>query len=83
MAITLRRRSRTRRDEPAPDSIIAAERATLATLGDTLRELAAGLPAESRLAVEFEAVARSIEIAGVLGTWRLHAAADELADSAG
>jgi hypothetical protein len=81
MTITLRRRSRPDHGpetaQPA-DDVVAAERSALTALVETLRELATGLPDESRLAVELGAVARSIDAAGVLGTWRLHAAADSL-----
>jgi hypothetical protein len=84
MAITLRRRSPSRPDLGQPrDDVVAAERTALTALAETLRELAAGLPAESRLAVELGAVARSIDVAGVLGTWRLQAAADALAAGTG
>ena len=72
MAITLGKRKRSRPD-PAPslDDVALAERAAMTTLAETLRQLAAGLPADSPLAAEFASVARSIDVAGVLGTWRL------------
>ena len=45
-------------------------------------ELAAGLPRDSLLAAEFTSVARSIDVAGVLGTWRLDGLARELGEDA-
>ena len=75
MAITLGRRKRTRRH--ALDDVAQAERAAVAALAGTLRSLAAGLPRDSMLAAEFASVARSIDVAGVLGTWRLHVPAGE------
>lgn len=80
MAITVRRRSRSRREATPTgpvDETIQAERAAMAALAETLRRLAAELPPESRLAVEFTTVARGIDVAGVLGTWRLDALARE------
>lgn len=81
MAITLGRRRRSRR-EPAVslDDVARAERAAMTTLAETLRELAAGLPRDSLLAAEFTSVARSIDAAGVLGTWRLDRLARELGE---
>ena len=83
MAITLRKHVRSRRD-PAPastlDEIILAERAAMTALADTLRRLAGDLPGESRLAVEFARVARSIGGAGVLGTWGLDTIAREFGE---
>jgi hypothetical protein len=83
MAITLGKRSRSRRD-PAPtrslDDIAQAERAAMTALAETLRHLAAGLPRESKLAAEFASVARSIDVAGVLGTWRLDTLAREIGE---
>jgi hypothetical protein len=67
MAITLGKRRRPRGDaDPAE-----AERAAMTTLASTLRQLAAGLPEDSLLAAEFASVARSIDVAGVVGAWRL------------
>jgi hypothetical protein len=80
MAIRLRRRSRPG-PAPALDDTTTAERAAMATLAETLRRLAAELPAESRLAVEFATVARSIDVTGVMGAWRLEATAEEFAPS--
>jgi hypothetical protein len=83
MALTLRKRSR--RDATptqTTDGIARAEHATLTALARTLRELAAGLPEESRLAGEYARIARSIDVAGVLGTWRLDAMTRELAEYA-
>jgi hypothetical protein len=68
MAITLGKRKRSRR--PVGD-VAQAERAAVTTLAETLRQLAAGLPEDSPLAAEFASVARSIDVAGVLGIWRL------------
>ena len=51
-----------------------------AFVAETLRELAAGLPQDSMLAAEFTSVARSIDAAGVLGTWRLDQLAREIGD---
>lgn len=78
MAITLGKRKRPRHD-PAPslDEVARAERAAMTTLAETLRQLAAGLPEDSLLAAEFGSVARSIDVAGVLGTWRLERLAAE------
>jgi hypothetical protein len=80
MAIRLRKRSRPG-PAPALDDTTKAERAAMATLAETLRRLAAELPAESRLAVEFAHVARSIDVTGVVGTWRLASTAQEFAPS--
>jgi len=80
MAIRLRKRSRPG-PAPALDDTTKAERAAMATLAETLRRLAAELPAESRLAVEFTNVARSIDVTGVVGTWRLASTAQEFAPS--
>jgi len=83
MAIILGKRSRWRRDTaPAPsmDDVAQAERAAMTALAETLRQLVAGLPADSRLAAEFMSVARSIDVAGVLGTWRLDALAREIGE---
>jgi hypothetical protein len=85
MAITLRKRSRSR-DDPAPtrafDEVAQAERAAMTTLAETLRKLAHELPGDSRLAAEFASVARSIDVAGVLGTWRLESLAREAGEAA-
>ena len=81
MAITLGKRKRSRPD-PAPagslDAVAQAERAAMNALAETLRQLAAGLPPDSLLAAEFASVARSIDVAGVLGTWRLDRLAREI-----
>jgi hypothetical protein len=78
MAITLGKRRRSRRDPgPSLDDVAHAERAAMATLAETLRQLAAGLPEDSPLGAEFASVARSIDVAGVLGTWRLTGLVDE------
>lgn len=80
MAITLGRRTRSRREPAAPralEDVAQAERAAVTALAETLRHLAAGLPRDSMLAAEFASVARSIDVAGVLGTWRLHGPARE------
>jgi hypothetical protein len=78
MAITLGRRNRSRRAPTRSlDDAAQAERAAVTALAETLRRLAAGLPRDSPLAAEFERVARSIDVAGVLGTWRLDALAHE------
>jgi hypothetical protein len=80
MAITLAKRFRSRHDTaPAPpmDDVAQAERAAMTALAETLRHLAAGLPRDSVLAAEFASVARSIDVAGVLGTWRLNGLAGE------
>ena len=82
MAITLRGRFR-RRDSTLPgalDEVVRSERAAMTALAETLRRLAAELPAESRLAVEFAKIARCIDVAGVLGTWGLDTIAREFAD---
>jgi hypothetical protein len=82
MALTLRRRSR-RDSTPTPaDGIARAEHAAMTRLAGTLRELAAGLPSESKLAGEYARIARAIDVAGVLGTWRLDAMTRELAEYA-
>jgi hypothetical protein len=80
MGIRLRKRSRPG-PVPALDDTTMAERAAMATLADTLRRLAAELPAESRLAAEFSIVAHSIDVTGVVGTWRLESTAEEFAPS--
>jgi hypothetical protein len=82
MAITLGRRRRSRRDPAPADDLARAERAAMTALAETLRQLAAGLPRESMLAAEFGSVARSIDVAGVLGTWRLDRLAREIGDDA-
>jgi hypothetical protein len=74
MAITLGKRKRA---HPSLHDVAQAERAAVTTLAETLRQLAAGLPEESPLAAEFVSVARSIDVAGVLGTWRLERLAAE------
>jgi hypothetical protein len=71
MAITLGKRRRSRPD-PSLDDLARAERAAVTALAETLRELAGGLPEDSLLAAEFASVARSIDVAGVVGTWRLN-----------
>ncbi|HKO27745.1 MAG TPA: hypothetical protein VJU80_09830 [Solirubrobacteraceae bacterium] len=74
MAMTLgkRRRSRGAPDPPRSlDDVARAERAAMTTLAETLRQLAADLPEDSLLAAEFTSVARSIDVTGVVGTWRL------------
>jgi hypothetical protein len=84
MAITLGRRKRARREPAATrvlDDLAQAERAAVTALAETLRSLAAGLPRDSMLAAEFASVARSIDVAGVLGTWRLNGLAGEGHDS--
>jgi hypothetical protein len=82
MAITLRKRFRRRNSTPtgALDEVAQSERAAMTALAETLQRLAAELPAESRLAVEFTKTARSIDVAGVLGTWGLDTIAREFAD---
>jgi hypothetical protein len=80
MAITLGRRRRSRREPTttrALDDVARAERAAVTALAETLRDLAAGLPRDSMLAAEFASVARSIDVSGVLGTWRLNGPAGE------
>jgi hypothetical protein len=75
MAITLGKRKRPRRGpDPARslDGVARAERAAMTTLAETLRHLAAGLPEDSLLAAEFASVARSIDVAGVVGARRLN-----------
>jgi predicted component of type VI protein secretion system len=83
MAITLGRRRRSRGDS-APtrslDDVAQAEQAAMIALAETLRQLAEGLPPDSLLAAEFASVARSIDAAGVLGTWRLDRLARELGE---
>jgi hypothetical protein len=82
MALTLRKRSRPDATPNRPaDGVAHAEHAAMSTLARTLRELAAGLPPESRLAGEYARIARSIDVSGVLGTWRLDAMTRELAES--
>ena len=80
MAIMLGKRRRSRPD-PAParplDDVAQAERAAMIALTETLRSLAVDLPEDSLLAAEFESVARSIDVAGVVGTWRLHSLVGE------
>ena len=73
MAITLGKRKRRR----STDDVAQAERDAVTTLAETLRRLAAGLPEDSPLAAEFASVARSIDVAGVLGAWRLERLAAE------
>jgi hypothetical protein len=83
MAITLGKRFRSRHDiAPARslDDVAQAERAAMTALAETLRQLVAGLPGDSKLAAEFTSVARSIDVAGVLGTWRLHALLREIGE---
>jgi hypothetical protein len=83
MALTLRKRSRPDATPNRPaDGIARAEHAAMSALARTLRDLAAGLPAESKLAGEYARIARSIDVSGVLGTWRLDAMTRELAESA-
>jgi hypothetical protein len=75
MSITLGKRRRSRRESGAArplDDVARAERAAMTALAATLRDLAAGLPEDSLLAAEFTSVARSIDVTGVLGTWRLN-----------
>ena len=52
----------------------------MTALTETLRQLAAELPRDSRLAYEFEQIARCIDVAGVLGAWRLGMMVQELAE---
>jgi hypothetical protein len=81
MAISLGRRKRSRGGpDPARSEIARAERAAVTTLADTLRQLAAELPEDSLLRAEFASVARSIDVAGVVGAWRLDALARESGD---
>src|SRR4051812_12964341 len=83
MAIRLFARSRARHDVESARShedITQAERTAMTTLAQTLRELAAELPDESRLAVEFAKVAQCIDVAGVLGTWSLDTLAREFGE---
>jgi len=83
MAIALRKRFRSRRASTLArplDDITEAERAAMTALAETLGHLAEGLPDGSRLAVEFVKIARSIDSAGVLGTWRLDTVAREFAE---
>jgi hypothetical protein len=83
MAIRLLTRFRSRRDltPTCPlDDVTQAERTAMTVLAETLRQLAADLPDESSLAVEFAKVARCIDVAGVLGTWRLDTMARELGE---
>jgi hypothetical protein len=79
MAIRLSKRSRSHRDPVARDATIQAEQAALSALAATLRRLAGELPGESHLAAEFTKVARSIDVAGALGAYGLHALAGEAA----
>jgi hypothetical protein len=76
MAITLGKRKRSAREARSLDDVAQAERAAMTTLAATLRHLAVELPEDSLLAAEFASVARSIEVAGVVGTWRLTGLAD-------
>src|SRR4051812_3493397 len=82
MAMMLGKRRRSRLD-PAParalDDVARAERAAMTALTETLRRLAAELPEDSLLAVEFASVARSIDVAGVVGTWRLSSLGEDAA----
>ena len=82
MAITLGKRKRSQRDPARSlDEVTQAERAAMSALADTLRHLASELPEDSLLACEFGSVARSIDVAGVVGTWRLNGLACEVAES--
>jgi hypothetical protein len=83
MAITLGKRRQSRRDAAparAVDDVAQAERAAITELAETLRRLAADLPADSLLAAEFASAARSIDVAGVVGAWRLSGLAREDAE---
>src|SRR4051812_48985299 len=84
MAIRLLARSRSRREltptRPHED-ITQAERTAMTAVAETLRQLAADPRDESRLAVELAKVARCIDVAGVLGTWRLDTMARELGEA--
>jgi hypothetical protein len=83
MAITLGKRKRSQRDPARSlDEVTQAERAAMSALADTLRHLASELPEDSLLACEFGSVARSIDAAGVLGTWRLDRLAREIGEDA-
>jgi hypothetical protein len=85
MAITLGKRRRSQRDPaPAgyPEDVARAEREAMTALAETLRQLAADLPQDSLLAAEFASVARSIDVAGVVGTWRLNGLARETGEDA-
>jgi hypothetical protein len=73
MAMTLGKRKRAAR----PDAVTRTERAAMTELAATLRRLAAELPEDSLLAAEFTSVARSIDVTGVVGTWRLNGLAGE------
>ena len=53
----------------------------MSALADTLRQLAAELPPDSQLALEFATVARSIELLGVLGAWRRERMVAELVET--
>ncbi len=93
MVITLGKRKRSRRgpapvrslgvvegpggSAPSVDDVAQAERAAMTALAETLRRLAGELPEDSPLAAEFASVARSIDVAGVVGTWRLSGLARE------
>jgi hypothetical protein len=77
MAIRLSKRSQSHRGPAARDATIQAEQAALGAVAATLRRLAGELPAESHLASEFTKVARSIDVAGVLGAYGLPALAGE------
>ena len=55
---------------------------TYRELDEQSGRLAAGLPQGSLLAAEFASVARSIDVAGVLGAWRLDALARESGEAA-
>jgi hypothetical protein len=78
MAITLGKRKRSR--GRSLDAVAQTERAAMTELAETLRRLAGGLPEDSMLAAEFASVARSIDAAGVLGTWRLDRLAREMGE---
>jgi hypothetical protein len=83
MAIRLGKRAGPRRDRApvrALSDVAQAERAAAAELAETLRQLASGLPRDSPLAAEFASVARSIDVAGVVGAWGLQRLAGEHAD---
>jgi|tagenome__1003787_1003787.scaffolds.fasta_scaffold20269567_3 hypothetical protein len=78
-----RRRARPDRALARPvDDVAQAERVAMTALTETLRRLAADLPEDSLLAAEFASVARSIDVAGVVGTWRLSRLAGEVREDA-
>ena len=79
MAITLGKRRRSQPARPLGD-VARAERAAMTTLAGTLRDLAAELPEDSPLAAEFTSVARSIDVAGVVGAWRLDGLARDIGE---